>query len=311
MSTSSGFVGLSGLKDALLGAPLLTRLDLSGYKLNDAGQLAICEIVKANPVLQALNLSSTNPYLVELFGAALESNTVLRELDLSHSGLDSFGLCTIASSLKNNTTLTLLDVSDNWLPDDPDARSVASFAVMLKYNTTLTDVAAARCRLGPRGFGFIAAAVSSNTTLVRVDLRENTHWLERESFVALLGNQTLTALHDTSTTFNGSDFEQRERRAAISRLLATQHALRLMEGGSNQLTREWRSRLGLADHYRVPHIRFLVRTRVMCQDGRARAAGSLASSAAWLCARAPLWVVVHVAALLRDWLDAGGEPLDY
>ena len=57
----------------------------------------------------------------------------------------------------------------------------------------------------------------------------------------------------------------------------------------------------LACHYRVPHVRGIVRTRVMCQAGRAHAAvGSRGDIVAWLCERAPLWVVVHVCALLRD-----------
>ena len=44
----------------------------------------------------------------------------------------------------------------------------------------------------------------------------------------------------------------------------------------------------LACHYRVPHVRCIVRTRVMYQAGRARAAGSRGDIVAWLCERAPL-----------------------
>jgi hypothetical protein len=56
------------------------------------------------------------------------------------------------------------------------------------------------------------------------------------------------------------------------------------------------------EHYCAPHVGFLARIRVMCQAGRARAAGARrrGSIVAWLCERAPLWVVVHVCALLRD-----------
>ena len=55
-----------------------------------------------------------------------------------------------------------------------------------------------------------------------------------------------------------------------------------------------------AAHFLVPHVRFVVRTRVMCQAGRARAAaGARGDIVALLCERAPLWVVVHVCALLR------------
>ena len=56
-------------------------------------------------------------------------------------------------------------------------------------------------------------------------------------------------------------------------------------------------------HYLAVHVGFVVRTRVMCQAGRARAAGARRRGGivAWLCERAPLWVVVHVCALLRDY----------
>ena len=56
----------------------------------------------------------------------------------------------------------------------------------------------------------------------------------------------------------------------------------------------------ISAHFLEPHVRFVVRTRVMCQAGRARAAGGRRGDiVAWLCERAPLWVVVYVCALLR------------
>jgi hypothetical protein len=55
----------------------------------------------------------------------------------------------------------------------------------------------------------------------------------------------------------------------------------------------------LGRYYRVPHVRFVVRIRVMCQAERAHAAGARSDIAPWLCKRAPLWVVVQVCALLR------------
>ena len=55
----------------------------------------------------------------------------------------------------------------------------------------------------------------------------------------------------------------------------------------------------ISANFLEPHVRFVVRTRVMCQAGRARAAGVRGDIVAWLCERAPLWVVVHVCALLR------------
>ena len=53
-------------------------------------------------------------------------------------------------------------------------------------------------------------------------------------------------------------------------------------------------------YYVVPRVGLVVRMRVMCQAGRARAAGVGGGIAAWVCERAPLWVVVRVCAVLRD-----------
>ncbi len=58
----------------------------------------------------------------------------------------------------------------------------------------------------------------------------------------------------------------------------------------------------VAGLYLVPHVRFVVRTRVMCimcQAERARTTSARGDIVGWLCERAPLWVVVHVCALLR------------
>ncbi len=57
----------------------------------------------------------------------------------------------------------------------------------------------------------------------------------------------------------------------------------------------------LMEYYSVPHVRCIVRIRVLCQADRARAVADAGRGevAAWLCERAPLWVVVHVCALLR------------
>ncbi len=60
-------------------------------------------------------------------------------------------------------------------------------------------------------------------------------------------------------------------------------------------------RFRVVEHYSVLHVGLVVRTRVMCQTGRARAADASGGDVvAWLCERAPLWVVAHVCALLRD-----------
>jgi hypothetical protein len=82
---------------------------------------------------------------------------------------------------------------------------------------------------------------------------------------------------------------------ALSRALARNFTMRRIPAVAD-LRAEFLRELDCA--YRVPHVRLVARTRVMCQAGRARAARC--GAAAWLCERAPLWVVVRVCALLRD-----------
>lgn len=57
----------------------------------------------------------------------------------------------------------------------------------------------------------------------------------------------------------------------------------------------------LGSPYRVPRVRFLLRTRALCLcvPTRVRSAGACSDVVAWLCKIAPLWVVVRVCALLR------------
>ena len=59
----------------------------------------------------------------------------------------------------------------------------------------------------------------------------------------------------------------------------------------------------LACHYRSPHVRCVVRTRVLCQAGRCHPADTMRERddvLVWLMMRAPLWVVACVCRLLRD-----------
>ena len=56
----------------------------------------------------------------------------------------------------------------------------------------------------------------------------------------------------------------------------------------------------LGRRYRSPLTRLIIRTRALCLAGRCRAAGTRSEVVAWICERAPLWVVVHVVLLLRE-----------
>ena len=91
----------------------------------------------------------------------------------------------------------------------------------------------------------------------------------------------------------------REFRACVSWNATLRHcALELALPARDDVTRAIATAMAL--RYREPYVHVVARTRVMCQAGRARAAGTRSDAMAWLCERAPLWVVVHVCALVRD-----------
>ena len=103
--------------------------------------------------------------------------------------------------------------------------------------------------------------------------------------------------------------------AALAASVHSNYVLRVcyVSEGDGDLSRTgralWRE---LACHYRVPHVRLVVRIRVMCQAGRCRAAGARRGEIiAWLCERAPLWVVTHVCSLLRCPAIATAAPLEF
>jgi hypothetical protein len=58
----------------------------------------------------------------------------------------------------------------------------------------------------------------------------------------------------------------------------------------------------LLARYRIPHVRFLIRTRELMRNSRAQLAldGNALCPIAWVCNRAPLWVAVQVVQLLCD-----------
>lgn len=70
----------------------------------------------------------------------------------------------------------------------------------------------------------------------------------------------------------------------------------------------------MARYYRLPHVRVVVRSRVMCQAGRARAAGARDAIVAWLCERAPLCTLsrcfIDRDVFMRDALDHIGTVPD-
>ena len=115
--------------------------------------------------------------------------------------------------------------------------------------------------------------------------------------------KTLNILQVSDPTKMGYIDDERSHMAA-KELLDTNHGLfgYMSKGVFDHVWNKEQTKHELMLHYRAPRIHQLLRTRVMCQAGRARAAtaGVRGETIVWVCERAPLWVVVHVCALLQD-----------
>ena len=73
---------------------------------------------------------------VRFIADMLKQNTTLTSINLSDNFITINGIQSIADALKQNTTLTSIDLSDN----DIDTDGMQSIVDMLKQNTTLTSI---------------------------------------------------------------------------------------------------------------------------------------------------------------------------
>ena len=104
-----------------------------------------------------------------VLGAALETNTTLRCLDLFRNKLDPAGAESLGTALKTNATLTNLVLSCNNL----GSAGAKSFAKLLKTNTTLRNLSLSNNNLGPVDAELLATALETNTTLTNLSLFNN------------------------------------------------------------------------------------------------------------------------------------------
>jgi len=117
-NNSIASVGAEAIGHALNQCPNLCSLDLSWNAIRGKGAAAIGLALASNSVLTNLNLAwnglGGSKYF-DLWADALELNTGLLSMDLSHNGLDERNCLIICENLKLNTVITKLVINDNPL----------------------------------------------------------------------------------------------------------------------------------------------------------------------------------------------------
>ena len=105
---------------------------------------------------------------------ALKQNTSLTELDLSSNHISDQGAADLAEALKQNMSLTELNLSAN----DISAQGAAALAEALKQNTSLTQLNLSQRYLSSnsisaQGAAALAEALKQNSSLTQLDLSNN------------------------------------------------------------------------------------------------------------------------------------------
>jgi Ran GTPase-activating protein (RanGAP) involved in mRNA processing and transport len=185
---------------------------------------AFVEMLKVNQTLTALQLPSfrlSDPIAVRPLIEAIKCNHHLKSLNLSSNDLRPGTLIDIASILRENHSITSLDLGCN--PEAITSQSVSVFLQALASNCTLRTLSLTDCRLQDVGcIAILSEALMQNRTLSSLNLAGNRLTaadIKLLSPILLHQNPTLTSLNLSRNYFESSGF------APLAEALATNTSL--------------------------------------------------------------------------------------
>lgn len=175
--------------------------EVNNHKKNDfCLSLARCE-------------SLTDTEIGKIF-VALANNTYIKTLNVGESKYCVPSKCfeAIAEQLAKNTTLTMLDVTDNLMRFDSDGvcgNKTKAIANVLTENKTLTTLALGMCCINDKDAALLADALKKNKTLTTLSLGNNYIGDKGAKALAeaLMENRTLTELdlNENKISFDGAE----------------------------------------------------------------------------------------------------------
>jgi len=150
--------GPKAIADALLVNGALTSLDISNNRMGDDGVKPICEALKQNSSLKALDLNASQT---------------------SGGVIGPQGAQYLADMLSVNGALTALNLSSNYLGDE--GVSAVCEAIQSNKETKLASLHMGKNRFGPVGAKSVAAMVAVTGVLTSINLSNNVlcgveHW---------------------------------------------------------------------------------------------------------------------------------------
>ena len=150
----------------------LQMFDISMTFFSPTGIQKISKALRCFSTLTKLYISynSFTDEVTQYIAAIINSNTQLREFDVSKNNLQSIGIIEIAKALQNTSTLTKLYINDNH-----DIKDIAAddIATVLHRNTQLQELDVSKNHFEVTGIMTIAKALQGKSTLKKLYIKKN------------------------------------------------------------------------------------------------------------------------------------------
>ena len=144
-------------------------LSLSDNNLNDGGVIKIAQSLCKHTKLKIINLQSNNitEKSAEALSSIISSNTGLQQLYLGNNTIQ-LGVITMSTALKNISSLQVLDLDNNNIPEE----AADELSAAIRANNSLKKLWFGGNHLGSSTV-MIVNSLKQVTTLKELDLREN------------------------------------------------------------------------------------------------------------------------------------------
>ena len=193
--------GVVHIAEILIHGNCVKRLDISNCRIDDQGMMSLASALERNGSLEELNLRGniavTGVGHMAL-GESLKRNRGLKTLNISYCCIDDQGVKSLASALETNSLLEELDLSENHAVT---GIGLMSLGESLKGNRGLKTLNISCCGIDYQGMKSLASALEMNGSLEELDLSENRavtgigHMALGESLKRNRGLKTLNISH--------------------------------------------------------------------------------------------------------------------
>lgn len=162
-------INISTFSDALRENKTIDELTLQNVLIDDKNIQDFSDMISENTTLRYLKMSYVNDNGAIALSESLRRNTSLHTLDLSQNNISDEGMIALAESLKINTSLIRIYLSHNDITDE----GAIAFAETLKINTSIRRLHLSHNDITDDGSIALAESLVINTSVLTLNLARN------------------------------------------------------------------------------------------------------------------------------------------